>query len=226
MNISKLSSSFILIALVFSSAANGRANEIEYRFLSEGLININTIDSSIQVDLVNSDPRKNFFRKNYYNGLNRAYLREEVAVKLSKAQSILREKHLGYSLLILDAARPRSVSRLMFEKMKGTSFEKYVTNPEKGSMHNYGIAVDITIVDESGEELQMGFSPFCKRTLEIYWHHAKIKLGFNITEKQAKNRKLLYDTMVSAGFIPLSYEWWHFNGMPKDEARKRYTIIE
>jgi D-alanyl-D-alanine dipeptidase len=43
---------------------------------------------------------------------------------------------------------------------------------------------------------------------------------------QKKNRKLLSDVMKAAGFIPLSYEWWHFNGMPKDKARKRYRIIE
>jgi D-alanyl-D-alanine dipeptidase len=114
----------------------------------------------------------------------------------------------------------------MYEKMKGTKFEKYVANPNKGSMHNFGVAVDITIVDENGEELDMGFSPFRKSTFEIYWQFVKMKLGFDLNDKQIGNRKLLSETMINAGFLPLSHEWWHFNGMPKDQARKKYLIIE
>ena len=184
------------------------------------------IDNTIRVDLVNSDPQKNYFRENYYQGLSKAYLRKEIAVKLSRAQKTLKNKYPDYSLLILDAARPRSVSKLMHEKMKGTKFENFVAHPAKGSMHNYGIAVDITIVDKAGNELDMGFNPFRKSTLELYWLYAKKRLGFNLTDEQKKNRKLLDDTMTTAGFIPLSFEWWHFNGLPKSEARKRYEIIE
>jgi D-alanyl-D-alanine dipeptidase len=55
---------------------------------------------------------------------------------------------------------------------------------------------------------------------------AKKKLGYGLTDAQKKNRQLLAHVMVGAGFIPLSFEWWHFNGMPKAEARRRYAIIE
>jgi D-alanyl-D-alanine dipeptidase len=215
---------FISVFLFIGAFAH--ANEVEMKFIKAGLVDVNDIDSTIQVDLVNSDPKKNFFRENYYNGLSKAYLRKEIAIKLSKAQKILNTRRPGYSLLILDAARPRSVSRLMYEKMKGTKFEKYVANPNRGSMHNYGVAVDISIVDENGKELDMGFSPFRKSALEIYWQFAKMKLGLNLNEKQIENRKLLSETMISAGFLPLSHEWWHFNGMAKDLARQKYQIIE
>jgi D-alanyl-D-alanine dipeptidase len=219
--------SFFIIASLFLCVGNiAQANETENRFIKAGLVDISTINNSIQVDLVNSDPKKNFFRESYYKGLNKAYLRKEVAIKLSKAQKILKQEHPKFSLLILDAARPRSVSKMMYEKMKGTKFEKYVANPKKGSMHNYGIAVDITIVDEKGKELDMGFSPFRKSTLELYWQFAKMKVGFKLNKEQSENRKLLTDTMKKAGFIPLSFEWWHFNGMNKDAARKKYRIIE
>jgi D-alanyl-D-alanine dipeptidase len=125
----------------------------------------------------------------------------------------------------MDAARPRSVSQLMYDKMKGTKFEKFVANPQKGSMHNYGIAVDATIVDGNGKEIDMGFSPFYRSDMSIYWNYAKQKV-FDLSETQKKNRNLLADVMKRAGFIPLSYEWWHFNGMQKDDARKKYQIIE
>jgi zinc D-Ala-D-Ala dipeptidase len=218
----------VALSLSLSSALGDRvfSNEIEARFIKAGLVNVRRIDPQIQVDLVNSDAKKNFFRKNFYGGLKTAYLRKEVALKLSRAQKILRSKHPGCALLILDAARPRSVSRKMYQQVKGTKYQRFVANPDKGSMHNYGIAVDITIVDASGDELDMGYSPFRKGTLELYWLYAKKKLGIKITDRQKKNRQLLADTMVAAGFIPLGFEWWHFNGLPKPEARKRFRIIE
>ena len=217
---------FLFMSFFLYVEVIAQVNPIEKKFIDAGLVDVHSIDKTIQVDLVNSDPKKNYFRENFYNGLTRAYLRKEIATKLSSAQKILKAKHPGYSLLILDAARPRSVSKLMYEKMKGTKFEKFVANPAKGSMHNYGIAVDITIVDETGKDLDMGFNPFHKSTLAIYWLYAKKKLGFNTTKTQKENRKLLADSMIKAGFKPLSYEWWHFNGMPKSEARERFKIVE
>ena len=214
------------ISLLPSGPDDVLANDIENKFIRAGLVDVKSIDPTIQVDLVNSNPDKNYFRENFYRGLTRAYLQEDVANKLSRAQKILQAKYKDYSLLVLDAARPRSVSRLMYEQMKGTPFEKFVANPDRGSMHNYGIAVDITIVDETGEELDMGFNPFRKSTIELAWLYAKKKAGIKLTDRQKKNRALLADTMTQAGFIPLSFEWWHFNGMPKAEARSRYNIIE
>ena len=202
------------------------ANEIEKKFIKAGLIDVNTIDSSIQVDLVNSDQNKNFFEENFYGGLNKAYLRKEIAVKLSNAQSILKKEQPDYSLQVLDAARPRSVSRAMYEKMKGTRFEKYVANPVKGSMHNYGIAVDITIVDVNGNKLDMGPGPFYTSHATIYWNYFLKKMGFGISTEQQHNRDLLKRVMLKAGFYPLAHEWWHFNGMKKADARNTYSIIE
>jgi D-alanyl-D-alanine dipeptidase len=218
---------FILIIASFGFIASGDCNskEIETKFIEAGLINVHEVDETIKVDLVNSDPDKNFFRENFYNGLNKAYLRKEVAKKLSLAQKYLKSEFPEYSILIMDAARPRGISKLMYEKMKGTKFEKFVANPQKGSMHNYGIAVDVTIVDGNDKEIDMGFTPFYKSTLSIYWGYAKLKM-FDLSEAQKQNRKLLSNVMKKAGFIPLSYEWWHFNGMPKDDARKKYQIIE
>lgn len=211
--------------LVFALHSYCSANEIEETFIKAGLINIHDIDKTIKVDLVNSDPNNNFFRENYYHGLSKAYLQKEVAQKLSSAQKYLKSKFPEYSLLIMDAARPRSVSRLMYDKMKSTKFEKYVANPQNGSMHNYGIAVDVTIVDDNKKEIDMGFSPFYKSRLSIYLSYGKLKV-FGLNKKQKQNRKLLSDVMKKADFIPLSYEWWHFNGMPKNVARKKYSIIE
>ncbi|MFH0783039.1 MAG: M15 family metallopeptidase, partial [Pseudomonadota bacterium] len=212
-----------LISIICISA---NANEIEKEFVAAGLIDVSIIDSTIQVDLVNSDPKKNFFRENYYSGLSKAYLQKSVALKLAEAQKNLKNNHPSYSLQILDAARPRTVSKAMYDKMKGTKFEKFVANPTKGSMHNYGIAVDITIVNGEGKELDMGISPFRKSTVGLYWEYAMIKIGKKLSKEQKQNRELLSETMKKAGFLPLSFEWWHFDGMEKEIARKIYKIIE
>jgi len=214
-----------LIALVLIACTKANANEIEKNIIGAGLVDIQAIDPSIRVDLVNSHPDKNFFRENYYQGLTKAYIRPEVAPKLANAQKFLQMEFPQYSLLIMDAARPRGVSQKMHEKMKGTPFEKYVAKPDTGSMHNFGIAVDVTIVDGNNNEIDMGFTPFYKNTLSIYWGFAKLKV-FGFTEVQKQNRELLARIMKKAGFFPLSYEWWHFEGIPKNEARKKYRIIE
>ena len=190
----------LTLFLVFLISSPIKANEIEKKFIAAGLIDIVSVDPTIQVDLVNSDPGKNFFRENYYNGLNKAYLSREVAIKLSNAQKLLKSKYPSYSLQILDAARPRSVSQAMYNKMKGTKFEKYVANPKQGSMHNYGIAVDITIVDGQSKDLDMGITPFKKSTIRIYWEYVKKKLGKSLTNEQKENRKLLSAVMQNAGF--------------------------
>ncbi|MES9969033.1 MAG: M15 family metallopeptidase [Candidatus Thiodiazotropha sp.] len=215
---------FSILCLTLSSAL--LANDVENRFLQAGLIDVNIIDSSIKVDLVNSDPEKNFFKEDFYHGLNKAYLRKDIAVLLSKAQAILKKEKPSHSLQVLDAARPRSVSRAMYEKMKGTHFERYVANPNKGSMHNYGIAVDITLVDERGNKLDMGPSPFYGSHAKIYWQYFLKKVGMDISATQQQNRDLLRQVMMKAGFYPLSHESWHFNGMRKEDARSTYSIIE
>lgn len=215
----------IITLMLIVSASISQANEIEAKFLKAGLVDVHVIDPSIKVDLVNSGPAKNYFRENFYNGLDKAYLRKEVAQKLSSAQKHLKATFPDYSILIMDAARPRSVSQRMYDKMKGTKFEKFVANPGKGSMHNYGIAVDVTIVDGSGRKIDMGFTPFYKSDVLIYLGYAKKKI-FDLSDTQKNNRALLSNVMQKAGFLPLSYEWWHFNGMPKDETRKKYEIIE
>jgi D-alanyl-D-alanine dipeptidase len=80
----------------------------------------------------------------------------------------------------------------------------YVANPTKGSRHNRGAAVDLTLVDGNGKELEMPtrFDDFTERAHRDY----------NGASAQAKkNRKLLEDAMKKYGFIPLATEWWHFD---------------
>ena len=202
------------------------AQEIENKFIVSGLVKLSGIDASIQVDLVNADKNKNFFRKDFYGDLCECYLQKEVALKLKQAQTYLRQRHPGYSLMVMDCARPRIVSRQMYEQLKNTPFKKYVANPKGGSMHNYGAAVDLTIVDEEGDMLDMGMNPFDKNRIELFFSLLNYKLFPELSQEEAQNRELLKSVMQKAGFSSIALEWWHFNGYEKEIIRSKYSIIE
>lgn len=201
------------------------SNVVEQKFLDAGLVDVHSVDSTIVVQLVNSNKRHNIFRSNFYKGLQKAYLQKVVAQKLKKAQEILQKSYPNYSLCILDAARPRSVSQSMYNALKNSEFKKFVANPNSGSMHNFGVAVDITI-SENGDLLDMGPTPFFKSRAKVKALYQQQKKGAKPSVQQEQNRALLSKVMKQAGFYPLGFEWWHFNGLPKNVARKRYSIIE
>ncbi|HYE55097.1 MAG TPA: M15 family metallopeptidase, partial [Chitinophagaceae bacterium] len=107
----------------------------------------------------------------------------------------------GYGLKIWDAYRPYSVTEKFWEMVKD---ERYVANPAKGSGHNRGLAVDLTIINlATGKELDMGtgFDNFTDTA-----HHTFTQLSPTVLE----NRKLLRQTMESCGFTAFESEWWHY----------------
>jgi len=218
----------LLIAafLVLSCSNESGINQIEQKFLAEGLVDVQKYDDNIKVDLVNSDSDKNFFGKDFYDGLKRCYVREELAVKLSRASKILKSINSSYSLMVYDGARPRSISQQMYDQLKNTPLKKYVADPKFGSMHNYGAAVDVVIVDEKEMEIDMGLNPFRKNKLQLVKLLYDMKAKKNLTEEQNKNRNLLRNVMTKAGFYPIEIEWWHFEIERKENIRKKYRIIE
>lgn len=192
---------------------------------SLGLINIAEADSSIVVDLMYTRA-DNFTGEVLYEDLHEAYLHPEAMESLSKAQRILKESHPGYSLIVYDAARPMSVQQKMWDVVKGTSKYIYVSNPSHGGgLHNYGLAVDISILDEEGNPLPMG-TPVDHLGQEAHiTEEARLVAQGKITETERKNRLLLRQVMKEAGFRPLPSEWWHFNRVSRQTAKEKYRLI-
>lgn len=199
---------------------------LEQIILDAGLVDIQTINNNILVDLKYSST-DNFLGQDVYGNLSKAYLQEEVAEKLSKAQGFLTEINADYKLLVYDGVRPRSVQKLMWDVVKGTAQQRYVASPSgTGSMHNYGASVDLTIADENGQALDMG-TPFDFFGNESQPRHENQSLkNGKITSQNIENRKLLRSVMKKAGFIGIQSEWWHFNGFSKTETKSKYSIIE
>jgi D-alanyl-D-alanine dipeptidase len=200
---------------------------IELEMLASGMVDIKTIDSSIAVDMKYAST-DNFLKINFYKDLNKAYLQKEVALKLARAQAFLKEKFPAYSLLIYDAARPVRFQQQIWDSVKLPINEKtkYVSNPKNGSLHNFGAAVDLSIIDGNKKELDMGctfdtLSPIAYPMLE--W---KFLAEGVLTKQQINNRSLLREVMRQAGFFNIQTEWWHFNSCTRAEAIRKYKRIE
>ncbi|MCD8742314.1 M15 family metallopeptidase [Mucilaginibacter roseus] len=141
----------------------------------------------------------NFTKQKVYKKAE-AYARQPVADALKAIQAKLNKKGLG--LKVYDAYRPYAVTVKFYEIATDTT---YVANPRKGSRHNRGCAVDVTLINlKTGRELDMptGYDSFTPQASANYSH-----LPFN----KLNNRKLLRDVMERHGFKVYSSEWWHFD---------------
>jgi len=198
----------------------------EQEMESLGLIDVSTLDPGIMVQMVYATPY-NFMGKVLYEDLNRAYLQPDVAQKLLQAYKALKQLRPDLTLVVYDAARPVSIQREMWNMVKGTSWDYYISNPAKGGgMHNFGAAVDLSLMDCTGNPLCMGSSyDYFGEEANIDKEDELVKKGL-ITPRELKNRLLLRNVMREAGFRTVKSEWWHFNACSLDEAKERYKIIE
>jgi zinc D-Ala-D-Ala dipeptidase len=201
--------------------------EIELKIIEAGLVNVQEMDSSIVVDLRYSGTN-NFMGIDVYEGLKNAYLQPDVAEKLLIAQHLLKSKYPNYNLMVLDAVRPLKIQQKMWDMTEIPINEKtkYISNPKNGSIHNYGAAVDLTIADEYGEELDMGTPYDFFGELAHPSREAEMIQKGLLTEQQVNNRKLLREVMKKAGFFNIQTEWWHFNSCTRAVAKERYSLIE
>ncbi len=200
---------------------------IEKSMLKADMVDVRLLNPSIQVFLRYAGD-SNFLNKNIYGHLSTAYLADECAKKLALAQTLLRKSKPDLSLLVWDAARPVSCQQLMWDAVDFPVEErtKYVSNPKNHSLHNYGCAVDVTITDTLGNELDMGteFDDF--DTLAQPAYEWKCLQSGALSEHQLNNRKLLRSTMLRAGFRQLPSEWWHYNCCSREYAKQNFEVVE
>ena len=118
------------------------------------------------------------------------------------------------------------VQQKMWNKVKGTPQQNYVSNPANGGgLHNYGLAVDISIIDSNGDTLPMGTTVDALTPLSHIDKEQELVRKGKISSEAAHNRALLRTIMKKAGFRPLRSEWWHFNYTTRANARANYKAI-
>lgn len=201
--------------------------DLEKQLIAAGLVNIQDLDSTIIVRLKYSTT-DNFMKTDVYGHLQNCYLQRETANRLKDAQSLLRMRRPGYSLVIYDGVRPLHIQQLMWDTVDLPVGEKqkYLSNPKWGSIHNYGAAVDLSILDEHGNAIDMG-TPFDHFGRAAHTDSESVLLAEKIlTEEQIANRRLLRNVMRDSGFFGIQTEWWHFNSCRREEAAERYKIVE
>lgn len=215
---------FLLLLLLCNLRSNGE--ELDTWLHDRGLVDISVLDSTIRVHLVYATP-DNFMGEAVYTGITRAWLHPDAAQKLVTAQRLLKKEHPDLTLVVYDAARPMSVQRKMWRLVRGTDKVNYVSNPSNGGgLHNYGMAVDVTILDPAGEPMPMD-TPFDFFGEEAHTNNEEALLASGkITRKEFDNRRLLRRIMKSAGFRTIPYEWWHFNACSRAEARQSYPVLD
>ena len=164
------------------------------------MVELITLDPTIKLD-IRYATENNFVGKKVYPEA-RAFLQKPAAKAVAKVHKELRERGLG--LVIFDGYRPWSITKLFWE-VTPQDKRKFVANPAKGSKHNRGCAVDLSIFDlKTGNLVDMpsGYDEFTERASPDY------KDG---TAAQTANRELLRKLMEETGFIVNPNEWWHFD---------------
>lgn len=157
-----------------------------------------TVNDGITIDIKYAT--KNNFTKKIIYPCGRCYLRPEVAEKIVKAHEWLQKEH-GLGLKMFDCYRPRPAQQRLWDVVPDPD---YVTPPAKGSMHNRGLAVDLTLVDAKGKELNMG-TPY-----DFFGKEAHTD-NISLPAEVLKNRNLLKQALTAQGFSGIRTEWWHFS---------------
>lgn len=173
---------------------------------SNAFVNISNYSKDFVLDMKYATA-DNFLKEKVYP-CDECFLRVKTVKALLAANKAFLEK--GFRIKLYDCYRPRSIQKKMWKIVPDAN---YVANPKKGSIHNRGGAVDISLVDANGKELDMGttFDFFGKEASHYYT---------NLSEEIIANRKFLKEIMLQHHFKSFDSEWWHYNlkGSNKDQV--------
>ena len=100
-----------------------------------------------------------------------------------------------------------------------------MADPKEHSIHNYGSAIDLTVADEKGKPLEMGTKYDFFGEMAYPKEEARLLQAGKLSQKAIDNRLILRKAMKSAGFMPIEYEWWHFNAFSRKVAKEKFSVI-
>lgn len=167
----------------------------------------------------------NFIGRDLYSPTDCAWLHADAAAALERVVAWLAQHAPGCTALVLDALRPQHVQQQLWTALEGTDLQLYLAHPARGSIHSFGMALDITILDADGRELDMGSGfddmsershPACEQLMLAAGH---------ITPGQVANRQLLRDAMGQAGFTGIATEWWHYDCGDRELVRRTFRRV-
>jgi len=192
----------IFIAFISFLSTNCRSQlpQEEGDFKPADLVELIKLDPTIHLD-IHYATSNNFVGRPLYKEA-RAFLQRPAAESLVRVNASL--KPLGYGLVVFDGYRPWSITKLFWEVTPDDK-KQFVADPAKGSRHNRGCAVDLSLYNlKTGKEIEMtgNYDEMTERSYSNYTGG---------TEQQRKMRDLLRSKMETEGFTVNEYEWWHFD---------------
>ena len=190
-----------------------------------GLVAIS--DERILIDL-RYTTENNFMGMVLYDTIDRLFLQGEVAERLSLCQDVLDSLRPGCRLKVFDGVRPLQVQKEMWDALDSIPpmhRGKFVSNPIFGSVHNFGTAVDVTICDSLGNELDMGAGYDDFRPIAFPSKEKQFLQSGELTKAQFDNRQLLRKVMRSQRFYTIPSEWWHFNAFSRSTCERKFDIL-
>lgn len=197
---------YILLLIFFQTTfSQVIIQEVDKSVHDTTFVNLKEYSSAFVYDMRYAT-ENNFLKAKVYDCAE-CYLRFKTIKKLVEAnQKFIK---LGYKIKIFDCYRPLDVQKKMWAIVSNPS---YVADPSKGSIHNRGAAVDITLVDFDGNELDMGtdFDHFGKESAHLYQ---------DLSETVLNNRKLLREVMEDSSFKIIKSEWWHYDLITEEKDK-------
>jgi D-alanyl-D-alanine dipeptidase len=188
---------FVFAVLSFFAISAAAQKPVGTAVSDTAFVDLNTLGADFVYDMKYATD-DNFLKAKVYD-CGVCMLRLKTANALVAASKAFAEK--GYKIKIFDCYRPLDIQKKMWAIVPNPN---YVADPAKGSIHNRGGAVDITIVDKNGEELDMG-------TAFDFFGEAASHDYRKLSRKVRRNRALLKAIMEQNGFSGFGPEWWHYN---------------
>jgi D-alanyl-D-alanine dipeptidase len=167
----------------------------------------------------------NFVGHVLYGGLDCRFVHRQAGAALERCVAWLAQHAPGHRLRVLDALRPHRVQVQLWHEL-APALRAYLADPARGSIHSFGMAVDVTLLDPLGRELDMGagFDEMTERS-----HPAKeaehLASGV-LSAQQVTHRQLLRDAMAAGGFQGIRNEWWHFDLGDRAQVRAGFVRVE
>ncbi|MTV38542.1 M15 family metallopeptidase [Duganella radicis] len=167
----------------------------------------------------------NFVGRDLYSPLDCHWLHKDAAAALERAVAWLAARKPEYTLLVLDALRPQRVQEQLWTALQGTDLLTYIAEPTRGSIHSFGMALDLTLRDADGRELDMGtgfddLSEHSHPALEQQLHARG-----ELSQRHIDNRRWLRAAMLNNGWHGINTEWWHFDCGDRQHVREHYTRV-
>jgi signal transduction histidine kinase/D-alanyl-D-alanine dipeptidase len=208
---------YIAIPIPDSYFEEKKYSDLEHTWIQKGLRDLSRLDLVIDLKYASTN---NVFGQKLYRDFENAFVTMNTFAKLKAASELLKNEFSDYRLIVWYALRPHSIQQKMWDTYMGDQKQKYIADPTRSSMHNYGVAIDVGIARITPEKIPgyqlLDFGCDFDEFSEIA--HIDYMM---LEEAQIDNRTLLDRIMKKAGFKSYSNEWWHFESEDKDQVREK-----